>query len=66
MKEGTFFVFLYTLTVYFGCLVSLQRTSKSSSIILEMADFFLCAKFESGLSESFVERWRKSQEGHNL
>ena len=24
-----------------------------------MADSFLCAKFESGLSESFVERWRK-------
>ena len=53
---GTFFSFLYTITVYFGCLVCLQSTSNSSSITLEMADSYLCAKFESGLSESFVER----------
>jgi len=59
MMKGTFSAFLHTLTVYFGCLVCLQDISNSSSITLEMADSFLCAKFESGLSESFVERWRK-------
>ena len=59
MMGGTFSAFLYTVTVYFECLICLQSTSNSSSITLEMADSFLCAKFESGLSESFVERWRK-------
>ena len=61
MMDSTFSAFLYTLTVYFGCLVCLQDISNSSSITLEMADSFLCDKFESGLSESFVERWRTSQ-----
>ena len=59
MMGGTFSAFLYTVTVYFECLICLQSTSNSSSITLEMADSFLCAKFEGGLSESFVERWRK-------
>ena len=49
MMGGTFTAFLYTLTVYLECLVCLQSTSNSSSITLEMADSFLCTKFESGL-----------------
>ena len=55
MMGGTFSAFLYILTVYFECLVCLQSTSNSSSITLEMANSFLCAKFESGLSESCGE-----------
>ena len=40
MMGGTFCAFLYTFTVYFGCLVCLQSTSTRSSIILRDGRFF--------------------------
>ena len=39
MMEGTFSAFLYTVTVYFECLICLQSTSNSSSITLRDGRF---------------------------
>ena len=58
MMEDTFFVLLYTFTVYFECFVCLQDAFNSSSIISGMADSFLCAKLGCGQSESLVELWK--------